>query len=48
MLNFYSYPILEQVLSRTDMALAKAQTENVNSWAVEQQDSDENQFGQQH
>ena len=38
----------EQVLTRTDMALAKAQTENVNSWAIEQQDGDENQFGQQH
>lgn len=37
----------EQVLARTDMALAKAQTEGVNSWAFEQ-DADENQFGQQH
>ena len=38
----------EQVLARTDMALAKAQIDNVNSWAVEQQDGDANQFGQQH
>ena len=38
----------EQVLTRTDLALAKAQVANVNSWAVEQQDSGENQFGQQH
>ena len=38
----------EQVLTRTDMALAKAQTETVNSWVVEQNDSDEIQFGQQH
>jgi diguanylate cyclase (GGDEF)-like protein len=38
----------EQVLARTDLALAKAQTEGVNNWAFEQQDSDESQFGQQH
>ncbi len=38
----------EQVLARTDMALAKAQTENVNSWAIEQEYNDQNQFGQQH
>jgi len=38
----------EQVLGRTDMALAKAQTEGVNSWAFEQQDSDGSHFGQQH
>ncbi|WP_028862922.1 EAL domain-containing protein [Psychromonas aquimarina] len=38
----------EQVLARTDMALAKAQTEGINSWAFEQHDHDENQFGQQH
>jgi len=38
----------EQVLARTDMALAKAQTEGINSWAFEQQDSDDSQFGQQH
>jgi len=38
----------EQVLARTDMALAKAQTEGVNNWAFEQQDSDDSQFGQQH
>jgi len=38
----------EQVLARTDMALAKAQTEGVNSWVFEQQNSDDNQFGQQH
>jgi len=37
----------EQVLARTDMALAKAQTDGVNSWAFEQ-DADESQFGQQH
>lgn len=38
----------EQVLARTDMALAKAQTEGVNSWTFEQQDCDENQFGELH
>ena len=38
----------EQVLARTDLALAKAQTEGVNNWAFEQLDSDESQFGQQH
>ncbi|WP_019613417.1 EAL domain-containing protein [Psychromonas ossibalaenae] len=38
----------EQVLARTDMALAKAQTEGINSWAFEQHDHDENQYGQQH
>ncbi|GLS91337.1 hypothetical protein GCM10007916_24060 [Psychromonas marina] len=38
----------EQVLARTDLALAKAQTEGVNNWAFEQLDSDETQFGQQH
>jgi RNase E specificity factor CsrD len=38
----------EQVLARTDMALAKAQTEGVNNWAFEQKDQDDNQFGQQH
>ncbi|MCP5076631.1 MAG: EAL domain-containing protein [Psychromonas sp.] len=38
----------EQVLARTDMALAKAQTEGVNNWAFEQQDSEDNQFGEQH
>jgi len=38
----------EQVLARADMALAKAQTEGINSWAFEQQDNDEQQFGQQH
>jgi len=38
----------EQVLARTDMALAKAQTNGVNSWAFEQLDYGEFQFGQQH
>lgn len=38
----------EQVLARTDIALAKAQTEGLNNWAFEQQDSDDSQFGQQH
>lgn len=38
----------EQVLARTDMALAKAQTEGINNWAFEQQDSDANQFGELH
>lgn len=38
----------EQVLARTDMALAKAQTEGVNSCAFEQKDCDESQFGEQH
>lgn len=38
----------EQVLARTDMALAKAQTNGVNSWSFEQLDYGELQFGQQH
>ena len=38
----------EQVLARTDLALAKAQTQSHNSWAVAQQDSDDTQLGQQH
>lgn len=38
----------EQVLARTDMALAKAQTEGINNWEFEQQDSEDNQFGEQH
>jgi len=39
----------EQVLARTDAALAKAQTTGVNSWVFEQNDSDDsNQVGQQH
>ena len=38
----------EQVLARTDMALAKAQTNGMNSWAFEQLDYGEFQFGQQH
>ena len=38
----------EQVLARTDLALAKAQTEGVNSWVFEHQGNDGKQFGQQH
>jgi len=40
----------EQVLSRTDLALAKAQTEGVNSWVFQQSNDNDNgnQFGQQH
>lgn len=38
----------EQVLARTDMALAKAQTEGINHWAFEQTDDENSQFGQQH
>ena len=38
----------EQVLARTDMALAKAQTEGINNWEFEQQDSEDSQFGEQH
>ena len=37
----------EQVLARTDMALAKAQTEGVNNWAVQEHDTQDNQLGQQ-
>lgn len=38
----------EQVLARTDMALAKAQIDGANSWYFEQKDSDDTQVGQQH
>ena len=38
----------EQVLGRTDVALAKAQATGINSWAYEDQDTDSNAFGQQH
>lgn len=38
----------EQVLAKTDMALAKAQGEGVNSWVFEPRDSQDNQLGQQH
>tara|TARA_R110001583_G_scaffold28426_4_gene100907 strand:- start:2147 stop:3997 length:1851 start_codon:yes stop_codon:yes gene_type:complete len=40
----------EQVLARTDMALAKAQTEGINNWAFEQSDNDndDSRLGQQH
>ena len=38
----------EQILTRTDMALAKAQIEGINGWAFEQKNSDNNQLGQQH
>ncbi|PKG38897.1 EAL domain-containing protein [Psychromonas sp. Urea-02u-13] len=48
MSSIISGQLPEQVLARTDMALAKAQTEGINNWAFQQQDSDDNQFGQQH
>jgi diguanylate cyclase (GGDEF)-like protein len=38
----------EQVLARTDMALAKAQTEGINYWAYEQNDKEHNNLSQQH
>lgn len=38
----------EQVLARTDMALAKAQTEGINNWSFEQSDHEESKLGQQH
>lgn len=40
----------EQVLARADIALAKAQTTGINSWAFEDenQENDNSQFGQQH
>jgi diguanylate cyclase (GGDEF)-like protein len=38
----------EQVLARTDMALAKAQISGVNSWHFEQNDSVDDHLGQQH
>ena len=48
MSSIISGQLPEQVLARTDMALAKAQTEGVNNWAFEQHDADDSQFGQQH
>jgi len=38
----------EQVLARTDMALAKAQISGVNNWHLEQHDNEEDHLGQQH
>lgn len=38
----------EQVLSRADIALSKAQTESVNAWAFEQNDNQEQNLGQLH
>ncbi|MCE2573764.1 EAL domain-containing protein [Motilimonas eburnea] len=38
----------EQVLARADIALAKAQTEGLNAWAFEQNDSNETNLGQLH
>lgn len=38
----------EQVLARADIALAKAQTEGVNAWAFQENDTEESLFGQQH
>ncbi|MCW8996280.1 MAG: EAL domain-containing protein [Psychromonas sp.] len=37
-----------QVLARVDMALAKAQTDAVNSWFFEQEECNDTLFGQQH
>ena len=45
---FVSGQLPEQVLARTDMALAKAQTSGVNHWVLEQHDNEDTQFGQQH
>ena len=38
----------EQVLARADIALAKSQTEGINAWAFEQNDSTETNLGQLH
>ncbi|MFO6422077.1 EAL domain-containing protein [Motilimonas sp. KMU-193] len=38
----------EQVLARADIALAKAQTEGLNAWAFEQNDSNDTNLGQLH
>lgn len=38
----------EQVLARTDLALAKAQTKGINNWSFEEQDNDETLVGQEH
>jgi RNase E specificity factor CsrD len=45
--SFQSGQKPEQVLARTDLALAKAQTEGVNSWVFQQSNDNDNQFGQQ-
>jgi RNase E specificity factor CsrD len=47
MSSIISGQLPEQVLARTDTALAKAQTEGINNWAFQQQDTDDNQFGKQ-
>ncbi|MFT6140654.1 MAG: diguanylate cyclase (GGDEF)-like protein [Psychromonas sp.] len=46
--SFLSGQKPEQVLARTDLALAKAQTEGINSWIFQQSNENDNQFGQQH
>lgn len=38
----------EQVLARTDQALAKAQMKGENAWAFEESDNEESKFGQHH
>lgn len=45
--SFISGQLPEQVLARTDLALAKAQTEGVNSWAFQQSNDNGNQLGEQ-
>ncbi|MFT7054268.1 MAG: RNase E specificity factor CsrD [Psychromonas sp.] len=45
--SFMSGQQPEQVLARTDLALAKAQAEGVNSWVFQQSNDNGNQFGQQ-
>lgn len=45
--SFISGQLPEQVLARTDLALAKAQTEGVNSWVFQQRNDHGSQFGQQ-
>ncbi|MFT6925587.1 MAG: RNase E specificity factor CsrD [Psychromonas sp.] len=45
--SFISGQLPEQVLARTDLALAKAQTEGVNSWVFQQSNDNGNQSGQQ-
>lgn len=45
--SFLSGQLPEQVLARTDLALAKAQTEGVNSWVFQQSNDNGDQSGQQ-
>ena len=39
---------IEAILARADLALARAQTETINGWAIQQHDHSSNLHGQQH